>query len=197
MVQQYEDHAAATELVSRVCADDAAAVTIFYCNLLIPIAKSVLRSFQAHWHDPEELANALFVRLCDGNWRRLRTWNENLPGWLRQVCSRLFLETLQGLWRNTPLTDLQISRLASDDAVLDQLVRDETGFQLLEAIRHLDSPRDRRVVNLYYVAGMPLPSIAAELDVPVGTLYVIKKRALGRLRRILEEKAIHADASRA
>jgi RNA polymerase sigma factor (sigma-70 family) len=193
----YEDHTAAAVLVLNCCADDPTAVTTLYCNLLVPTAKSVVRAFRANNPEPEELANILFIRLSENNWRRLKSWKENLPGWLRRVCSHLFLEIVQGLSRNTPLTDLQASRLADDESVLDQLVRDQTGFQLNEAIEQLDLPRDRRVVRLHYIFGESLLSIAEELDVPVATLYVIKKRALARLRRLLEEKVINADASRA
>jgi RNA polymerase sigma factor (sigma-70 family) len=184
------------ELVRRVCANDPEAVSAFYCDYLIPIAKTVVRSFHASGVAPEELANNHFIRLCENNWRRLRTWEgRNLPGWLRRGCSRLLLEILKDSSRVTPLMEQHESRLVQDDEALHRLLRDETGFLLLDAIELLDIPRDRDVIRMYYLESKDLPAIAAEIGVLVGTLYVVKARALARLRSILEGKATNAGAS--
>jgi RNA polymerase sigma factor (sigma-70 family) len=186
------------ELVQRVCANAPEAISVLYCEYLVPIAQAVVRRFRSCGIEACELANKFFIRLCENHWQRLRTCDgKNLKGWLWRGCSRLCLEMVQDSARTTPLVDQHESRLSQDDAALDRLLRDETGFQLLDAIELLEIPRDRSVISMHYLESMELADIAAELGVPVGTLYVIKKRALARLRSILEGKANRADASQA
>ena len=90
-----------------------------------------------------------------------------------------------------------MSLLVHDDALLERLVKDQTGFLLLEAIEMLESRRDKLILRMHYLQSKDLPSIASELDIPIGTIYVAKGRALARLRRVLEGQATNADASRA
>ncbi|MGC4054458.1 MAG: sigma-70 family RNA polymerase sigma factor [Paludibaculum sp.] len=96
-----------------------------------------------------------------------------------------------------PLSDEHEARLRKDDPVLESMLADETGFQLLAAIELLEMRRDRDVIRMHYLESRSLPDIAAALGVPVGTLYVIKVRALARLRSILEGRATNAGAPRA
>jgi len=186
------------DLVRQVCANNPEAISNLYCNFLLPIAKTVIRALRAQSVDPEELANTLFIRLSEKDWHSLRTWEgTNLPGWLWRVGYRSLLGILKESGRCDPLTDWHEASLAQDDTVLHQLLRDETGFLLLEAIDNLDSPRDRRVLRLHYLQSKELAEVADEVGVLVATAYVIKSRALARLRTILEGRATNAGASRA
>lgn len=183
------------ELLSRVCADEAEAISQFYCDFLQPVACAVIRRFHAPAVTAADLANSYFIQLCENGWRRLRTCKgDNLAGWLWRGCARLLLYTTRNSSHSTQLTDE--NELADErDAVLDRLIQDETGFLLLDAIEKLEAPRDRRVIRMHYLKGVDLSTIAEELGVSMGTLYVIKSRALARLRSMLEGEATNAGAS--
>jgi RNA polymerase sigma-70 factor (ECF subfamily) len=55
-----------------------------------------------------------------------------------------------------------------------------------EALRRLD-PEWRAVVVLHYFLGLPLPDVAAELRIPLGTAKSRLHRSLGVMRTTLEE----------
>ena len=54
-----------------------------------------------------------------------------------------------------------------------------------EALKRLD-PEWRAVVVLHYFVGMPLPDVAAELRIPLGTAKSRLHRSLGVMRTTLE-----------
>jgi RNA polymerase sigma factor (sigma-70 family) len=54
-----------------------------------------------------------------------------------------------------------------------------------EALRHL-APEWRAVVVLHYFVGMPLPEVASELRIPLGTAKSRLHRSLGVMRTTLE-----------
>lgn len=56
-----------------------------------------------------------------------------------------------------------------------------------EALRRLE-PEWRAVVVLHYFLGMPLPDVAAELRIPLGTAKSRLHRSLGVMRTTLEER---------
>lgn len=58
-----------------------------------------------------------------------------------------------------------------------------------EALRRLE-PEWRAVVVLHYFLGMPLPDVAAELRIPLGTAKSRLHRALGVMRTTLEQGAM-------
>jgi RNA polymerase sigma-70 factor (ECF subfamily) len=57
-----------------------------------------------------------------------------------------------------------------------------------EALRRLE-PEWRAVVVLHYFLGMPLPDVAAELRIPLGTAKSRLHRSLGVMRTALEERS--------
>jgi DNA-directed RNA polymerase specialized sigma24 family protein len=50
----------------------------------------------------------------------------------------------------------------------------------------LENARDRAMLRMHYFDEMELPEIAKELNIPLSGAYVVKFRALKRLRSILE-----------
>jgi RNA polymerase sigma factor (sigma-70 family) len=186
------------DLVSRVRKDDPEGIKQFYCNYLVPIAVRVVRRFAACEVEAEELANVAFLHLCEDDWRRLKTWDgQNLPGWLWIVCSNLFFKMVKGSSRTVPLNDQPESRFALEAPELDELVQKEAWFRIMEAIEQLKSPRDRFVLRSIYLEERERSAIAAELNIPIGTLHVITSRALKKLRNILIGKGPDEDASNA
>jgi RNA polymerase sigma factor (sigma-70 family) len=171
-------------LVRRVCAGERAAATELFTTVLSATVDAIAR----RWNYPD-LLDALFVHLSENNWRRLRTWEgrSSLQGWVRVICARICREALQGSRRLDPLT-LEEGREVVDpgEGVVERLIREEDRLELLDAIERLETPRDRLVLRLHYLQERDLPAIAAQLGVPLSTVYVVKSRALNRLRAKLQ-----------
>ena len=181
-------------LVRRVCAGDRTAAAELFTTVLGATVHAVAQ----RWGYPD-LLDELFIHLSENDWRRLRTWQgrSSLQGWARVICSRICREAVQGSRRLSPLT-LGEDRAVVDPAegVVEHLIREESRLGLLEAIEQLDTPRDRLVLRLHYLQERDLPAIAAQLGVPLSTVYVIKSRALNRLRTKLQGASARVDPSR-
>lgn len=63
-------------------------------------------------------------------------------------------------------------------------VQDADLREAIDAMRKLEPPY-REILNLRFVAGLPLEDIAAALDLPLGTVKVYAARGLQRLRKFL------------
>ncbi|HEY2293577.1 MAG TPA: sigma-70 family RNA polymerase sigma factor [Thermoanaerobaculia bacterium] len=181
-------------LVRRVCAGDRAAAAELFTTVLGATVNAVAQ----RWSYPD-LLDDLFVHLSENDWRRLRTWQgrSSLQGWVRVICTRICREAVQGSTRLAPLT-LGEDRAVVDPAedVVDRLIREESRLGLLEAIEQLDTPRDRLVLRLHYLQEHDLPAIATQLGIPLSTVYVVKSRALDRLRTKLQGASARVDPSR-
>jgi RNA polymerase sigma factor (sigma-70 family) len=167
-------------LVRRVCAGERAAAAELFTTVLGATVDAIAQ----RWNYPD-LLDDLFVHLSENDWRRLRTWEgrSSLQGWARVICIRICREAVQGSRRLVPLT-LGEDRAIVDPAedVVERLIREESRLGLLDAIERLETPRDRLVLRLHYLQGCGLPDIAEQLGIPLSTVYVVKSRALSRLR---------------
>jgi RNA polymerase sigma-70 factor, ECF subfamily len=72
----------------------------------------------------------------------------------------------------------------ADLAMSLSLARVEQRSTLAVALRRLSS-QDRRIIGLHYFGDVPLPVIAHELDMPLGTVKARLSRARARLRQEL------------
>jgi RNA polymerase sigma-70 factor (ECF subfamily) len=177
-VAQVDDRA----LVERVAAGDAAAVREMFVERH---GRSL--SYLANRLGCEDLTNALLVYLAEDDWRRLRTWDGRCTFgyWLELVAVRFFLRHMKDERASAPLP---VYELASDrdGEPGAELLRKERRAELLEALNKLPDDRERLAILLHYFDGLPLNEVARELHVSVANLYVIKHRALRRLRGILD-----------
>jgi RNA polymerase sigma factor (sigma-70 family) len=120
----------------------------------------------------------------------IRAWRD-LPGlrdpdkfnaWLYRLTTHACLDLARRRRRRvhevelTPLTE-PFSGDASSDVAEREL--------LDEALRRLE-PEWRAVVVLHYFVGMPLPEVASELRIPLGTAKSRLHRSLGVMRTTLE-----------
>lgn len=177
----------------RTCAGDRAAAETLFTTILGRVIDGVSR----RWDYPD-LLDELFVHLSENDWRRLRTWKgeSSLEGWVRVVANRICSAAVQDRRRLVPLPLGEERDFASEEEhVIERMIREETTVGLLEAIEQLDTPRDRLVLRMHYFDGRDLPQIAGDLGVPLSTVYVIKSRALARLRQRLKGGSTHVDAS--
>jgi RNA polymerase sigma factor (sigma-70 family) len=135
--------------------------------------------------DVENVVQDIFSGLLEDSCRRLRMFSGqcSLKGWLRAVAMRRAVNYVQDerRRRGLPLDEqlLFIPEAGHSDA--DEI--------MAERIRRLDASleklgaRDRLVLRLYYLDGVPLKSIASLLGVSRNTIWPMVTRARQRLYR--------------
>lgn len=115
---------------------------------------------------------------------------EKLLSWLTTVAKRLYNRERA---RNRMLihendceygTDI-IENIASDEDILDELVRNEDREYITRLVLKLDS-KDSSIILLRYKDGMSLKDIALTLDMNYSTVRSLHTRALAKLKEIIE-----------
>ena len=141
------------------------------------------------------------------------------PGsFLRWIETIVFRE-IKGYWRNQQCQrEVSMSELAlpegreDDEGAIqhfwdalsslpppeDELVARELREELWAGVRRAlaDNPRYEAVIVGYFYYGLPLPTLAGMLQTPVRNVYVLKSRALSRLRTNEGFMELLADALR-
>lgn len=172
------------ELVRRVCAGDREAEEYLFGDHLISAV-----SFLARRYKYEDLPGELYVHLREDAWRRLKTWKgeSSLRTWLSQVAVHLCLTQAR---TSTRVRGHEV--LGSDlEAVApftphDELLAAYDRAVLLSGIESLREARDRLLLR-GLCAGRSLTEIAEELHVPQEHVYVVRDRAVKRLRKVVQD----------
>ena len=111
--------------------------------------------------------------------------------WLLRIVRNCFLKSIQ---RKRPLLadnlDIPLAEISKESENGQNENADWDAEQLHSAIR--DLPEEfRTVVLMHYFEYLPYKEIAAELNVPIGTIMSRLARAKERLRKVLAFDAIH------
>jgi RNA polymerase sigma-70 factor (ECF subfamily) len=135
--------------------------------------------------DVENVVQEIFSSLLEDSGRRLRLYSGrcSLTGWLRAVAVRRTVNYVRDERRRQgrPFDERLL--------FIPESGRSEAEETMSERIRRLDasldllSVRDRLVLRLYYLDGVPLKSIAALLGVSRNTIWPMVTRARQRLHR--------------
>jgi RNA polymerase sigma-70 factor (ECF subfamily) len=141
-----------------------------------------LRRFGVGAAHVEDLAQDVFVVMCR-RWadyqpeRPLRAW---LAGIAFNVAQRYFARA----WRERPARHLDPEDEAPPpDEQLDSTRARQLALASLNAL----SPRDRAIVVLHEIEGMPVQEMAAMLSVPLFTVYTRLRRARMRFAKVAAE----------
>lgn len=135
--------------------------------------------------DVENVVQDIFSGLLEHSGRRLRLYSGrcSLKGWLRSVAMRRTLNYVRDerRRRGRPLDERllfvpEAGRSEAEDAMAERIRRLDASLNRLAA-------RDRLVLRLYYLDGVPLKSIAALLGVSRNTIWPMVTRARQRLYR--------------
>jgi RNA polymerase sigma-70 factor (ECF subfamily) len=143
----------------------------------------------------DDLTHEVFLALFRDDGRKLRQFEGrngcSLAGWLRVVAVRVAIDLLRrerhspSLDDDTgPMLELRRSLSADTPSPEDTVVAAETGARLRDAIRGLAS-KDRVLVELHIIRGVPIQEVATTLGVTTNAAYVRKSRVLERLRQSL------------
>ncbi|HYD88696.1 MAG TPA: sigma-70 family RNA polymerase sigma factor [Vitreimonas sp.] len=127
----------------------------------------------------EDVAQAAFLKA----WRNIRALRDadRFAAWLRQIALRAAVDASRTRMRAEPL--------AETDTLVDPAGRDADARLDLDAALARLSPAQRACVLLAHGEGMTHAEVAAELNMPVGTVKSHVARASRLLRRMLEEEA--------
>lgn len=139
--------------------------------------------------DVENVVQEIFSSLLEDSGRRLRLYSGrcSLKGWLRAVAVRRTVNYVRDerRRRGRPLDERLLfipesGRTDADDAMAERVRRLDASLDLL-------SIRDRLVLRLYYLDGIPLKSIAVLLGVSRNTIWPMVTRARQRLLKKMSE----------
>ena len=163
-------------LVAQVVANDYEAIE----ELFIARCGTAIKFLSARFQY-EELLGELYVHLCENDWRRLRTWQgrSSIKRWVEQVAIRICLH-MKDFRPTEPLENYEDVLQAPEASPQRADITD-----VLEAIERLDVDRDRLVMRMLLIEKKELSEVALELAISPNNAYVIKCRAIKRLRDLL------------
>jgi RNA polymerase sigma factor (sigma-70 family) len=136
--------------------------------------------------DPDVAKDAVQEALLRA-WRDLRSLRDprRFDAWLYRLLVRACYDELRRSRRATHESEIpELHHPFAPDEISISVERDalNRGFRRLE-------PRQRALIVLHLYVGLPLPTVADALDIPLGTAKSRLHRSLGELRAALDADA--------
>ncbi|HNX65703.1 MAG TPA: sigma-70 family RNA polymerase sigma factor [Bacteroidales bacterium] len=133
--------------------------------------------------DINDLINDFYIFLHEDNWEKLRSFRfeSKLTTWINLVATRYLLKKYSKELKEIPLKGTPIEGISafSDDSC------SAVHADLLEAISRLKDKRDQQVL-LMGLHGYDSPEIAKHIGTSVNNVYVIKSRAIEKLKELIK-----------
>ena len=150
---------------------DMASFEALYDELKTPVYTVLLRITADRWL-AEDLLQEYFVRLYQSPPQEVK----KLRAYLLQIARNLAIDALR---KREPelFTEQEMAAYPLEHHVLR--------LDLESAMQHLSLP-ERQVVALHLNGGLKFREIARMLEQPVGTVYSCYRRAIGKLRILLD-----------
>ncbi|HOZ48477.1 MAG TPA: sigma-70 family RNA polymerase sigma factor [Candidatus Hydrogenedentes bacterium] len=183
-------------LVVRYCLDgDEEAKAFLFSQYATHVERAIRRAFfkagaPCSEEDVEDIRNSLFLRLYrDGcaMLRKLRTPG-SLRAWLARIASNAAVDFLRGRASAQRLRQRtsQDPTYAAEQTPADVPETNERTNLLLQALNEL-AAEDRLILRLRYMDKMSHREIAGLMGLNVNTASARLRRAIDKLRRVLEE----------
>ena len=145
----------------------------------------------------DDLTHDVFLALCGDGGRKLRQFQGrngcSFAGWLRVVAVRLTIDFLRrerrllSLDDETPAMNEARRALRSDSPDPEEVLQGSEMLARLEDAMGRLGPKDRLLMEVHVLRGVPLQDVATLLGVSPNAAYVRKSRVLDRLRQALME----------
>jgi RNA polymerase sigma factor (sigma-70 family) len=119
---------------------------------------------------------------------------ERLGGWLRTIARRECLAVLRQTVFEEPSDVAATGIVAVEPGPEAVVVACDVGRVIADAMADLPGRGQRLILALFYLPRAPYTTVAADADMPVGSIGPTRKRALGALRVGLEEAGYGPDA---
>ncbi|PZF80014.1 sigma-70 family RNA polymerase sigma factor [Jiangella anatolica] len=149
---------------------------------------AVVRSHRLHGGDAEDAFQSTWLRLVENLERLVQP--DRLAAWLVTTARRECLRLLRRVGAELPVLDMDDhaqDAAAPDPGPVEALLAREEQVTLLRAFQRL-RPRCQDLLRLTVAAADPrYTDVAAELDMPVGSVGPTRQRCLEHLRRILHD----------
>ena len=188
------------QLLSKCLSGDRGAwetVVRRFSNLVYQTVRSTFISKQTPFsrQDLEDLHNTVFLGLFEQGCAKLKLYQGRngctLASWIRIVTVRTVLNHLRKkgvdgpLWekKKTPVEGLSWLK-GEDQGPLALMESAEQEKLVHEGMKSL-APRDRLFMKLHIDQGLPVEEVAEALQISVPNAYVVKHRAVERLRTYL------------
>lgn len=174
------------ELVNLLCEGNNP-VQLQLLQKIRPIVKFIRIKREAFDLDETDLTHDFYIFLQKNNFEKLRSFrfDSQLNTWLFAVCYRFISRQYETFMKEKKLKTTLIDGVKVciiDETSQKYLVRAE----LLDAISKLTDKRECLVLILI-LQGYEAKEIAENLGTTVNNVYVIKSRAIEKLRKLLNE----------
>jgi len=179
------------ELVAAACArvPDAWAEIVARYERLV---HGVVGSFRLQEADAADAAASTWLHAMEGL-SALRE-PERLGGWLRTIARRECLAVLRQTVFEEPSDVAATGIVAVEPGPEAIVVACDVGRVIADVMADLPGRGQRLILALFYLPRAPYTMVAADADMPVGSIGPTRKRALGALRVGLEEAGYGPDA---
>jgi RNA polymerase sigma factor (sigma-70 family) len=172
------------------------AFVIRFSNLVYTTIQQIFKVQQISYsqQDIEDLHNTVFVRLLERHCRRLRQYKGkngcSLPSWIRMISVRTVIDNFRcrndALSRKSKLDAIQdLKELADERAEQWKILDRAEKMRLIEKGMEVLFPRDQLFIRLHFFKGLSIKEIASIIKVSENNAYLIKHRAIKRLKSIL------------
>lgn len=173
------------QLVEQILTGNYKAVVYFFKSKCQPSFEYIHRTYLKDLElSVDDLINDFYIYLQENNWQRLRTFRfeSKIQTWITVIASRYFLKkySRQITNRSAENPSLEGVQVFTDEFHERKLVRAE----LLEAIGGLQDKRQQHVL-LLTLQGFDSAEIGRRMDTSVNNVYVLKSRAIEKLKTIL------------
>lgn len=152
--------------------------------------KRILAVIGARPDEQEEIAHQAILEAYE-KLHKLRE-PKKLKSWLTTVAKRLYARECARSKMFIHERDGEygmdiIENIASDDDILDEIVRNEDREYITKLVLNLES-KDSSIILLRYKDGMSLKDIALVLDMNYSTVRSMHTRALAKLKEIIDSE---------
>jgi len=189
-------------LLSRLLAGDPQAWEAFVEKFTPFMYSAILSVLQSRTGgnprvDPQDVYQRVLLLLMENNFEKLRQYkglnNAKLSTWLAVVSTRMALNSVRAESRHRGQEkgeDILREYPGDKGNFLDNLEGKEVWGRIREAMREGLTHQERFLLRLFLEKELPAEEIAAVMKIQISYVYVIKNRALQKIRKKICKKDI-------